>query len=90
MNLTYNDKDISGIEEIGRLQKRLNIKSVQMNILDKNHPTTWWPGTDSSYEPSNLDHVVAANHMEFKRFDGRSVDVRGQAPGSSPQRQPTD
>ena len=77
MNLTYNDKDISGDEEIERLQKRLNIKSVQMNILDKNHQTTWWPGSNSKYDPANLDHVVAANHMEFKKFGGLPVDVRG-------------
>jgi hypothetical protein len=26
---------------------------------------------------SNLDHVVATDHLEFKAFDGQEVDVRG-------------
>lgn len=77
MNLTYSDKDISGVEEIERLQKRLNNKNVKMNILDKSHNATYWPGTNSRYNPSDLDHVVAADHLEFKKFNGIRVDIRG-------------
>jgi hypothetical protein len=29
---------------------------------------------------SNLDHVVAADHLEFKAFDGQEVDVRAGWP----------
>ena len=77
MNLTYSKKDISGIEEIERLKKRLGHKSVAMNILNKSHDVTFWPGSKSSYDPSNLDHVVAADHLNFRKFGGVDVDVRG-------------
>lgn len=77
MNLTYSNKDITGAEEIDRLQKRLNHKSVAMDVTDKTHDNTYWPGSNSSYSPSPLDHVVAADHLSFKSFNGASVDVRG-------------
>jgi hypothetical protein len=77
MNLTYSKKDITGREEIERLRKRLAHKSVKMSILDKSEDATFWPGTNSKYKPSDLDHVVAADHLEFKKFGGVSVDVRG-------------
>ena len=77
MNLTYSKKDISGPEEIDRLRKRLAHKSVTMSILDKSHGPTFWPGSKSRYDPSDLDHVVAADHLNFKKFGGVNVDVRG-------------
>jgi hypothetical protein len=77
MNLTYSKKDITGKEEIDRLQKRLAHKKVKMTILDKSKPATFWPGTNSTYKPSILDHVVAADHLNFKKFGGFNVDVRG-------------
>ena len=77
MNMTYSEKDISGKEEIDRLGKRLGHKSVAMDILDKSHDITFWPGSKSKYEPSNLDHVVAAEHLTFKSYGGAKVDVRG-------------
>ncbi len=83
MNLSYSKKDISGVEEIARLEKRLAIKSVAMEILGKSHPATWWPGSKSRLKQSNLDHVVAAKHLKFKQFDGANVDVRGWVTESS-------
>lgn len=77
MNLTYSKKDISGDEEIDRLKKRLAHKSVSMVIPNKTHHNTFWPGSKSKYKPSGLDHVVAADHLNFKNFNGSSVDVRG-------------
>ena len=75
MNLTFNPKDISGQEEIERLRKRT--KKRKMHVADKTHPVTFWPGSSSSFNPSDLDHVVAADHLNFKSFGGTSVDVRG-------------
>ncbi len=46
-----------------------------MRVLDKNADATWSNGSGSDLKPSNLDHVVAANQIEFKKFNG--VDVRG-------------
>lgn len=77
MNLTYSAKDISGQEEIERLGKRLAAKSVKMKLLSKTHEGTYWPGTNSSYPISNLDHVVAADHLEFKSFSGKDIKVSG-------------
>lgn len=74
MNLTYSPKDVSGAEEIERLRKRAAKRD--MVILDKRGPS-WWPGSKSSYSPSNLDHVVAADHLNFKLFGGKPVDLRG-------------
>lgn len=77
MNLSYSQKDISGQEEIERLQKRLAVKSVAMRVLDKSAPETYWPGSQSTLSASDLDHVVAADHLHFKTFAGSGVDVRG-------------
>ena len=76
MNLTFSKKDISAQEEIDRLSKRLAAKSVSMRILSKTDPT-YWPGSQSDYPIGDLDHVVAANHLQFKSFSGTEVDVRG-------------
>ncbi len=75
MNLTYSTKDVSAVDEITRLKKRVAKKDMQ--VLDKSAPDTYWPGSTSSYDPGNLDHVVAANHLKFKSFAGKPVDVRG-------------
>ena len=83
MNLTYSKKDISGVEEIDRLKKRLAPRSVAMKFLDKSHNVTYWPGSGSRYTPSDLDHVVAADHLRFRDFGGVSVDVRGWVDESS-------
>ena len=77
MNLTYSKKDIPAEEEVQRLRKRLAHKSVCMKVLDKSHEATYWPGSHSRYEPGDLDHVVAAEHLKFKDFGGVSIDVRG-------------
>ena len=75
MNLTFSNKDLTGLEEIQRLEKRT--KSRDMTILEKTHPNTFWPGSKSSFDPSSLDHVVAADHLQFKPLSGKPVDVRG-------------
>lgn len=83
MKLSYLDKQrqITGIEELGRLQQRLsNTKSdINMTILEKTYSETLWRSESSSYKTSDvdLDHVVAAKHLQFKLFDGKPVAVRG-------------
>lgn len=51
-------------------------KKVKMHRLQKSQPYTWWNGP-GGLAPSNLDHVIAANHLRFKRFGEAAVDVRG-------------
>lgn len=75
MNLTYSKKDITAKEEIGRLVTRASKRA--MTLMGKNQPNTWWPGAKSKLDPSNLDHVVAADHLQFKQFGGANVDIRG-------------
>ncbi len=75
MNLTYSKKDVTAKEEIERLVVRSSKKS--MALLDKSDETTWWPGSSSKYDIGNLDHVVAADHLKFRSFGGKPVDVRG-------------
>ena len=48
-----------------------------MRLLTKDEPATWSNGSQSSLRPSNLDHVVAADHLEFKGFSGAEVKVLG-------------
>jgi len=50
---------------------------ANMRILTKSAPHTWWNGSGSRLPPSNLDHVVAADHIPFRLFGGNEVDVRG-------------
>lgn len=51
-------------------------KKVKMVRLDKSIPYTWWNGP-GGLPQSNLDHVIAADHLKFKSFKGAPVDVRG-------------
>ena len=54
-----------------------------MQILGKTAPNTWWPGSNGSYEPADLDHVVAAKHLKFKKFAGKPVEARGWVEAST-------
>ena len=47
-----------------------------MRLLAKDEPATWWNG-GTSLAPSNLDQVVAVEHMAFKDFSGAEVTVLG-------------
>ena len=47
-----------------------------MRLLVKDEPATWWNG-GTSLAPSNLDQVVAVEHMAFKDFNGAEVTVLG-------------
>jgi hypothetical protein len=46
-----------------------------MKVLDKDATHTWWGG--ATIDPSNLDFVVASDHLKFKQFAGHDVTVRG-------------
>lgn len=46
---------------------------VGMRVLTKTRDATWRSLSDES----NLDHVVAADHLQFRQFSGRDVEVRG-------------
>jgi hypothetical protein len=75
MTLNFSDKDLSAEEEIARLKARCPTR--RLTVLEKNEPATFWPGSRSSLPPSNLDHVVASDHLKFRSFGGVPVSVRG-------------
>ncbi len=75
-------KDISGVLEITHLQKRT--ARFKMKPLTKSHPETWSNGSKSSIPDSNLDHVVAADHLTFKNFSGSEVQLIGWPEKTTP------
>jgi len=68
-------KDISAEVELKKLDQ--GAKRRKMRRLTKNHPFSWSNGSGSSFPPSNLDHVVASEHLAFRQFGGADIDVRG-------------
>ncbi len=49
-----------------------------MRRLVKSAHASWWNGKGSSEKnASNLDHVVASDHLELKKWGGADVSVRG-------------
>lgn len=69
------NKSIDATVELQKLDK--GAQKVKMRRLTKNKPNTWWNGPGTSLPPSNLDHVVASDQLQFKSFAGADVDVRG-------------
>ncbi len=68
---------------------KLNAEAARfdMRILTKDEPHTWSNGSKSKTPPSNLDHVVAANHLGFLPFNGADVTVRGWPKEPTPAKQ---
>lgn len=67
------ERDIVAAQELRKLEH--GAKRKGMRVLDKDEPNTWWGG--GTIEPSNLDFVVARDHLRFKKFPGGEVSVRG-------------
>lgn len=67
--------NIAGADELIKLQAEA--ARFDMRVLTKDEPFTWSNGSTSSLPTSNLDHIVAADHLAFKKFNGADVTVRG-------------
>lgn len=78
-------RDILPKDELEKLAKEA--KRRKMRILNKTAPATWSNGNASKIPPSNLDHVVAADHLVFAQFNQRDVDVRGWPQQPTPEEQ---
>lgn len=76
MQYTYvREEDIEPTKELLKLEREA--KARKMRILKKDEPATWFNGSTSSIPPSNLDHVIAAEHLRFTAFGDAEVTVRG-------------
>ncbi len=71
----YKQHDITAADEINELDRRAKYK--KMRRLSKSGDLTWWNGNDKYKPGSNLDHVVAADHLQFRTIAGSEVSVRG-------------
>jgi hypothetical protein len=78
-------KDISAEVEIEKLKKMT--ARYKMRVLAKDSPASWWNGPESSLPPSNLDHVIAANHLKFTKFGDAEVSALGWPKEASPAKQ---
>ncbi len=67
-------EDIEPENELRRLDRLARYR--KMRRLSKDEPVTWWGGS-TSLLPSDLDQVVAADHLEFTSFNGAPVTVLG-------------
>lgn len=64
--------EVSAGQELDRLRYEAGKRG--MRVLAKSHAMTW---RSQGELRSDLDHVVAAEHLRFKRFGSAEVDVRG-------------
>jgi endonuclease/exonuclease/phosphatase family metal-dependent hydrolase len=78
-------RNISGAEEVQKLTAVA--KRAKMRVLTKDEPATWSNGSGSRTPPSNLDHVIAAEHLAFRQFAGADVTVRGWPKEKTPAKQ---
>jgi hypothetical protein len=69
------DRDIDPSKELLKIERQA--KARKMRVLSKDQPNTWSEGSGSSIPDSNLDHVIAADPLQFKLFGGAEVTVRG-------------
>ena len=67
------ERDIMATSELLKLTRSAARRG--MKVLEKDEPATWWGG--GTIDPSNLDFVVARKHLQFRRFGGAEVSVRG-------------
>ncbi len=68
------DRDIDTATELKKLAEEA--KRANMRLLVKDEPGSWWNG-GAGIGPSNLDQVVAVDHLRFKEFAGADVTVLG-------------
>jgi hypothetical protein len=68
------ERDIAADQEVLKAAKFAEGRG--MRLLTKDAPATWWNG-GTSLAPTNLDQVIAVEHLAFKSFNGADVTVLG-------------
>ncbi|MEM1223653.1 MAG: hypothetical protein AAGH40_12930 [Verrucomicrobiota bacterium] len=75
MNYKYSKYDIPQKEEIERLDRYCDVRGLIR--LSKNHQETYGSFNRATPLISDLDHVVASDHLSFEPLGGADVEVVG-------------
>jgi hypothetical protein len=67
--------DVPGADELKRWDSRAS-RFYDMRRLSKTHDFTWSNGSGSNYPDSNLDHIYASKHLQFKQFNRPADNVK--------------
>ena len=88
LNLTFSDADVELDDEVARLKKMYGSSRDKMPVRDKTHLATFWNGPGSSDDPSDIDHVAAAEQIQFKAVgNNAAIEVKGWPEKLTPQEQ---
>ena len=71
-----NETDFDAAKELEFVDNRMEAAAHRMRRLSKTHHESWWNGKDKP-GASPLDHVYASNHLHFKKFGGKEIEVSG-------------
>lgn len=82
MEYLIKDRCITAAVELEKLEKRA--AKFKMVRLKKDHPATWSNGSKSRIKPSDLDQVIAAEHLKFRLFGGAPIQVLGWPKEATP------
>lgn len=83
LNMTFSDADLTGAQEIERLDKVLAVRDLKRK--QKTHPNTFFNGTGGTYPPADLDHVYATENLIFEDAGGGAqVRVGGWVDAADP------
>ncbi|MCF6231915.1 MAG: endonuclease/exonuclease/phosphatase family protein [Rhodobacteraceae bacterium] len=78
MDMTFSDKDMTGAEEIRRVDRILAYRGLYR--MPKSHAATFNNGSGSRYPQADLDHVYATDNLSFKdQASGAKIRVAGWA-----------
>jgi hypothetical protein len=69
------ERDIDAPQELEKMRRFADRPG--MKVMTKDEPASWSNRSTSSVAPSDLDQVVAADHMTFRAFIGAEVQVNG-------------
>jgi len=85
IDLTFSDADVELVDEVKRLRTMYGSRFDHMPVRDKTREHTFWNGPGTSDPPSDIDHVAAAERIQFAPVNGAEVEVKGWPEEPSPE-----